>query len=216
MPSHLPSSFASAAAGSSRDTRNGRGDGRGSWDWYVASRKLSGSRRRWGTLAASFRAPCDLLLILFFCRSRREQRPANGTLTLRRNSQAPFTQSSQDAPPQTPGAETPGLSQHSNPYDSAPSGGRYTKQDILDIAAARKEVGQNKDVSALFMGGWDPDNSNGTNGRSGWGKTGDGRDNYGPQICWNRNGDSLPIAFEDMSDLEKTVSLTRSKIPSLC
>ena len=37
MPSHLPSSFASAAAGSSRDTRNGRGDGRGSGDWYVAS-----------------------------------------------------------------------------------------------------------------------------------------------------------------------------------
>lgn len=57
------------------------------------------------------------------------------------------------------------------------------------------------------MGGWDPDNSNGANGRSGWGKTGDGRDNYGPEVCWNRNGDSLPIAFEEMSDLEKTVSL---------
>ncbi len=45
MPSHMPSSFASAAAGqaSSRDARNGRSDGpgqgqgRGSGDWYVAS-----------------------------------------------------------------------------------------------------------------------------------------------------------------------------------
>ncbi|KAL2070804.1 hypothetical protein VTL71DRAFT_13830 [Oculimacula yallundae] len=179
MPSHLPSSFASAAAGSSRDTRNGRGDGRGSGDW-----------------------------------SRREQRPANGTLTLRRNSQAPFTQSTQDAPPpQTPGAETPGLSQQSNPYDNAPTGSRYSKQDILDLVGARKEAGQNKDVSALYMGGWDPDNSNGTNGRSGWGKTGDGRDNYGPEVCWNRNGDSLPIAFEEMSDLEKTLFSTDVNSP---
>jgi len=178
MPSHLPSSFASAAAGPSRDTRNGRGDGRGSGDW-----------------------------------SRREQRAANGTLTLRRNSQAPFTQSTQDAPPQTPGAETPGLSQQSNPYDSVPSGGRYSKQDILDIAAARKDLGQNKDVSALFMGGWDPDNSSTTNGRSGWGKSGDGRDNYGPEVCWNRNGDSLPIAFEEMSDVEKALFSTDVNSP---
>lgn len=37
MPSHLPSSFASAAAGqSSRDTRpSGRNEPRGGGDWYV-------------------------------------------------------------------------------------------------------------------------------------------------------------------------------------
>lgn len=107
------------------------------------------------------------------------------------------------------------MSQQSNPYDSVPSGGRYSKQDILDIAAARKDLGQNKDVSALFMGGWDPDNSSTTNGRSGWGKSGDGRDNYGPEVCWNRNGDSLPIAFEEMSDVEKAVSLPSNKICGL-
>ncbi|CZS89110.1 uncharacterized protein RAG0_00562 [Rhynchosporium agropyri] len=178
MPSHLPSSFASAAAGSTRDTRNGRGDGRGSGDW-----------------------------------SRREQRPANGTLTLRRNSQAPFAQSIQDAPPQTPGPETPGLSQQSNPYDTASSGFRYSKQDILDLVSARKENGQYKDVSALYMGGWDPDNSNGMNGRTGWGKTGDGRDNYGPEVCWNRHGDSLPISLEEMSVLEKTLFSTNVNSP---
>jgi hypothetical protein len=42
MPSHMPSSFAAAAVqGSNRDTRNGRGDGRGSGDWYVTSSKCT-------------------------------------------------------------------------------------------------------------------------------------------------------------------------------
>ncbi len=45
MPSHMPSSFASAAAGqaSSRDTRNGRSDGqgRGSGDWYVSFPRIA-------------------------------------------------------------------------------------------------------------------------------------------------------------------------------
>lgn len=43
MPSHMPSSFASAAAGqaSNRDTRGaGRGDTRGSGDWYVVLQNL--------------------------------------------------------------------------------------------------------------------------------------------------------------------------------
>ncbi|KAJ5042325.1 uncharacterized protein L3040_004877 [Drepanopeziza brunnea f. sp. 'multigermtubi'] len=183
MPSHLPSSFASAAAGSSRDSRNGRGDGRGSGDW-----------------------------------SRREQRPANGTLTLRRNSQAPFQHpSSQDSPLQTPSTEAPALSQQSNLYDSAPSGSRYSKQDILDIAHAQREAaGAVKNVSSLFINGWDPDNSNGTNGtngRTGWGKSADGREHYGPEVCWNPNGDSTPISFEQMSEGEKILFATDVNSP---
>lgn len=220
MPSHLPSSFASAAAGSTRDTRNGRGDGRGSGDWYVDSPSCPCRCGRWWpwtiTIQVHQEAPENYANVRGSYRSRREQRPANGTLTLRRNSQAPYNHLSQDAPVQTPTAETPGLSHQSNPYDSAPSGSRYSKQEILDIANARKETaGATKNVASLFLSGWDPDSSNGSNGRSGWGKTSDGRDSYGPEVCWNRNGDTVPISFEEMSEAEKTVGVASALVTDL-
>ncbi|KAK2627656.1 hypothetical protein QTJ16_002302 [Diplocarpon rosae] len=146
--------------------------------------------------------------------SRREQRPANGTLTLRRNSQAPSHQPPQDAPLQTPTGDTASSSQQSNSFDSAPAGNRYSKQDILEIASAQKEFPRaGKEVSSLFMSGWNPDNPNSTNGRGGWGKSSDGRDQYGPEVCWNRSGDSLPISFEEMSEAEKILFATDVNSP---
>ncbi|KAK6586727.1 hypothetical protein PZA11_000017 [Diplocarpon coronariae] len=63
------------------------------------------------------------------------------------------------------------------------------------------------------MSGWNPDSSNSTNGRGGWGKSSESRDNYGPEVCWNRSGDSLPISFEEMSEVEKILFATDVNSP---
>jgi hypothetical protein len=55
MPSHMPSTFASAAAGQSsgRDARTGRGEGRGSGDWYVAFFESSSALRYLSLISSS-------------------------------------------------------------------------------------------------------------------------------------------------------------------
>ncbi|CAG8962307.1 hypothetical protein HYFRA_00005362 [Hymenoscyphus fraxineus] len=170
MPSHMPSSFASAAAGqaSSRDSRSGRGDGRGgSGDW-----------------------------------ARRDSRATNGTLTLRRPSTTPFAPASSqgEAPLATPTADMQ-PSQYEHSTDT-----RYSKNQLLDIYRAQEESGGLQgDVSRLFVNNWNPEQSNGTNGRTGWGKSGDGRDSYGPEACWDTNGLIRPVGLEEMSEQEKVV-----------
>ncbi|KAG9234065.1 hypothetical protein BJ875DRAFT_27427 [Amylocarpus encephaloides] len=171
MPSHMPSSFASAAAGqgSSRDARSGRGDGRGSGDWV-----------------------------------RRDSRATNGTLTLRRSSTTPFAQTSSQGEMLLP---TPGpdmqSSQQTSMYEQS-TDTRYSKNQLLDIYKGQEEVGvPQRDLSHLFINNWNPEHSNGTNGRSGWGKTNDGRDSYGPEICWDTHGNIRPMGLEEMSEQER-------------
>ncbi|KAF4629921.1 hypothetical protein G7Y89_g8221 [Cudoniella acicularis] len=176
MPSHMPSSFASAAAG--------QGSGRD-------SRSGRGDGRGSGDW------------------QRREVRPTNGTLTLRRPSTTPFapTSSQGDVPMSASGLETQPSQQMptSVPYEQ-PTETRYSKNQLLDIYRAQEESGDlNGDVSRLFVNNWNPEQSNGANGRSGWGKSNDGRESYGPEICWDQSGNNRPISLEEMSEQEKTL-----------
>ncbi|TAQ91560.1 hypothetical protein B7494_g86 [Chlorociboria aeruginascens] len=173
MPSHIPPSFASAAAGqaSGRDSRSGRSDGRGSQDW-----------------------------------SRRDPRSINGTVTLRRSSTTPIGQMGSQMDSAVPTLETvvqsqPPVSSYEHPVDL-----RYSKSQLLDIYKIQKESDAPKrEVSRLFADNWDPGHSsNGANGR-GWGKSHDGRDAHGPDICWEPNGSVQPISLEEMSLLEKAL-----------
>ena len=151
------------------------------------------------------------------CRSRREARPVNGTLTLRRSSTTPFAQSSQGEPPlPTQSAETTSVQQQSSLSYDRSSNARFSKSQLLDIYRAQQDSDAlNGDVSTLFTNTWDPGHSNGANGR-GWGKSGDTRDSYGPDVCWNSSGDGQPIGLEETSELEKSVSHSHQRLSQPC
>jgi hypothetical protein len=262
MPSHMPSSFASAAAGqaSSRDSRSGRGDGR-SGDWYVASFSSLNSLQPYISLPHCSSPPsliCTSCLVLrhmnlsyalYFTaqfsvrqskhhgqrrprihparttsstrgfykkkkgtnkkiRAQRETRAPNGTAVLRRSSTTPFSQAPTQRDPTlpTPGSETTGsIQQPIQNFDQSATF-RISKNQMLDIFRAQQDSGSVKrDVSHLFEGNWDPGHSNGTNGRSGWGKSTDGRESHGPDVCWDEDGSVLPVGLEEMSEQEQAV-----------
>ncbi|KAI9731608.1 MAG: hypothetical protein M1818_007738 [Claussenomyces sp. TS43310] len=190
MPSHMPSSFASAAAGQAqnRDTRaGGRGESRGSGDW--PRRETRGTN---GTLTL-----------------RRSSTTPHG---------APSNQTSQSdiVAPLSSLDATPGPSQQYQSHGLDPSGGgRYSKIDLLEIYRNQQNLEiSNDDVSRLFANNWDPIHSNGNTAR-GWGKSTDSRDHhYGPEICWDQSGEVQPIGLEDISALEQTASLFSSDVNS--
>ncbi|KAM0668948.1 hypothetical protein ACQRIU_002510 [Beauveria bassiana] len=178
MPTNLPSSFASAAAGqnANRDPRTGRPDGRGAvgGDW-----------------------------------ARRDGRSANGTMTFRRASTTPLGQTMQAAPP-TDFTAQPVSAEHAAVIanvEAEPS--RYTKEDLLDVFRAQK---MSDDLSRLFISGWDPSNINGNSGR-GWGKSNENHIPQEPGACWDQNGETTPISFQEYSIEEKEAFSTDINSP---
>ncbi|KAI1801791.1 hypothetical protein F4811DRAFT_532779 [Daldinia bambusicola] len=181
MPSNLPSSFASAAAGQNpnRDTRSGaRSDGRGnsSGEWSRSGRSTNG-----------------------------------GTLTFRRISTTPSSQSlnSQMQTPETsqPASADPAVIS-ALPVGSAnfENSGvlRYSREQLLSIFSATHESNsQRPDVSSLFVPGWNPGQINGTASR-GWGKTSDSHvAPQEPDICWDTPGSTTAVGLQEMSSEEK-------------
>lgn len=64
----------------------------------------------------------------------------------------------------------------------------------------------NSNVSQLLHSDFDPWHANGTNGRASWGKATDGRDNnYGPAVCWDKDGGNEPLGLQPLSEAEKAV-----------
>ena len=139
---------------------------------------------------------------------RQQEAYINGTVTLRRSSTTPVAQaSSQGEPPlPTPSAENPASYQQPNSTYDQSTDFRYSKSQLLDIYKAQVESGaSNGDISHLLENSWDPKQSNGANGRAGWGKSNDGRDAQGPGICWESKGNVQPIGLEEMTEEEKIV-----------
>jgi hypothetical protein len=140
-------------------------------------------------------------LTLIF-RSRRDGRSANGTLTFRRSSTTPLSQSS-NLPPasdnavQPPSVEVP-IAQPTT-YEVGPS--RYSKDDLLEMYNSQHPGG---DPSPLFISGWDP--SNGVSaGVRGWGKSNDNHVPQDPGTCWDAGGETAPIGLQGFSPDEREV-----------
>ncbi|KAI2468515.1 hypothetical protein F4781DRAFT_267761 [Annulohypoxylon bovei var. microspora] len=180
MPSNLPSSFASAAAGQnpSRDTRPGaRNDGRGnvSGEWSRPARSANG-----------------------------------GTLTFRRTSTTPSSQSLNQMQgseiPQSATADPAVISAMPVGSTNVESTGtlRYSRDQLLSIFSATCDPNsQRPDISALFAPGWDPGHANGSTSR-GWGKTGDSHiAPQEPDICWDTPGLTKAVGLQDMNSEEK-------------
>ncbi|KAF7866732.1 hypothetical protein EAF04_005574 [Stromatinia cepivora] len=193
MPSQMPSSFASAAAagsgsgaGSSRDSRTGRNESARGTEW-----------------------------------ARRDNRSTNGsgTLTFRRSSNAPHTLSAQvdNLPAQSLEVSEDLPHQQTQSYEpSVPADLRYPKSHLLDLYQKHREAkdsgARNGDVSRLYVEGWNPGQSNGTNGRA-WGKVTDGRETHGPDACWDMTGNQRPVSLEEMTEEEKTLFTTDVNSP---
>ena len=86
---------------------------------------------------------------------------------------------------------------------------RYSKDQLLDAFRAQQSSdGAFKDgLAGLFIGGWQPDVTNGAMS-AGWARTEHGRDvQPGPEVCWDREGGVEPLGLADMDEEEREVCL---------
>ena len=84
---------------------------------------------------------------------------------------------------------------------------RYTKDQMLEVFRAQQGAngGLQDGISGLYVGGWQPDGTNGS-GSAGWGRADHARDAQpGPDVCWDRNGTTEPRGMYDMDDEEREV-----------
>lgn len=145
-------------------------------------------------------------------------RRANGaTQTFRRPSHAPTlsgstTQStSRDASvPLTSSSANPGV--YVPPHaqfgrNGSSAEGRYSRDQLLQLFHAQRESEDTRDgMSSLYVGGWEPNVSNGTSSAT-WGRRDDpSREaQSGVDLCWDRDGSTLPMSLSDMTEEEKEV-----------
>lgn len=156
-------------------------------------------------------------------RARRENRSTNGsgTVTFRRSSNAPHTLSAQadNLPAQSLEVSEDLPHQQTQSYEpSVPADLRYPKPHLLDLYQKHREAkdsgARNGDVSRLYVEGWNPGQSIGTNGRA-WGKVTDGRETHGPDACWDMTGSQRPVSLEEMTEDEKIVSLPTNQLAAV-
>lgn len=91
---------------------------------------------------------------------------------------------------------------------------RYSKDQLLDLFRAQQssESGLSDGLPGLYVGGWQPDISNGATS-AGWGRTEQSRDGQpGPDICWDRDGTVEPLGLGDMDDEEREVGLALASV----
>ena len=150
-----------------------------------------------------------------FCRSR--ARTNGATQTFRRPSQATNlshqrenSQSNTTNAPSNTGVYVPphlnSNYQSSYSRNGASAESRYSKDQLLDLFRAQSKSGPlNTGLQDLFVDGWHPGATNG-NSNGGWGKKEDHKEvSTGPDICWDHEGKSHPLALVEMEDHEKEV-----------
>ncbi|KAJ5647021.1 hypothetical protein N7490_003393 [Penicillium lividum] len=192
MPTPLPSSFASAAAGNTQDP-NRRGDGNAG-EWYAV-------------------LPCPALGVPLPDIQATQASPSrsriNGaTQTFRRPSVATnpthTRESSHAASASTPtGAYIP-PHMSSNTSSALRNGdARYSKDQLIDLYKAQRESGSlSKNVEDYFVADWDP-HMVPTPVNGAWGKRDDHKTSAGPEVCWDHGGQAEPLGLNDMTESEK-------------
>ena len=145
---------------------------------------------------------------------RSRARTNGATATFRRpstvsTSQRESGQSSTNHPPSAGSAYVP---PHMNPnYQStfgrngASSETRYSKDQLLDMFRTHQQNGKpGTRINDLFMDGWTPSATNGTE-NGGWGKKDGHNEAAGTDICWDYDGSIQPIGLIPMDDEEREV-----------
>ncbi|PGH06227.1 hypothetical protein AJ80_08196 [Polytolypa hystricis UAMH7299] len=188
MPSPLPSSFASAAAGSIHDSSGSRRDGIGNSEW---------SRNRTNGATQTFRRP-SLATNTSYSRENISTTSSTTTPTV-----AAYI------PPHLNSNYQSGFPRNGSANDS-----RYSKEQLLNLYKSQVQGGNlGKQLSDHFMADWNPhDGTPTTNGA--WGKREDFKDNHnGPEVCWDHDGQVQPLALTEMNDEEKELFSTSVNSP---
>ena len=89
---------------------------------------------------------------------------------------------------------------------------RYSKEQLLQLFHTQHEADDLSDgLSSLFVGGWEPNATNGSSSTS-WSRREDNSKDYalGADICWEREGASLPLGLNEMTEDEKDVCQSSS------
>ncbi|KAI1420031.1 hypothetical protein F5Y12DRAFT_165925 [Xylaria sp. FL1777] len=134
----------------------------------------------------------------------------NGTLTFRRTSTTPSSQTFNPPNPSEPVApsDDPAIIAampvgSTVVEDTAPR--RYSREDMLSIFSNMQQDlrFQQPDVSAFFVSGWSPGHTNGLSSR-GWGKPTDSHVlPQEPETCWDAAGSTKAIGLQEMTAEEK-------------
>ncbi|KAJ5084044.1 hypothetical protein NUU61_008623 [Penicillium alfredii] len=174
MPTPLPSSFASAAAGNTNDSSR-RGDGTASGEW---------SRIRMNGATQTFRRPSV---------ATNPSHPRESSLT-----------ASASTPTASGAYIPPHMSSNPLSSALRNGEARYSKDQLLELYRAQRESGSlNKNVEDYFVADWDPHMvTPSVNGA--WGKRDDHKNtSAGPEVCWDHGGQVEPLSLADMTDSEK-------------
>ena len=84
---------------------------------------------------------------------------------------------------------------------------RYSKEQLLDLYKAQQSSsgGLQDELPNLFLGGWQPDATNGASA-SGWTRSEQIRDSQpGPEVCWDKDGVVEPLGLIELNDEEREV-----------
>lgn len=83
---------------------------------------------------------------------------------------------------------------------------RYSKDQLLDLFRAQADSAtSNKNLSDLFVGGWNPDDAS-TSSNGAWSRKDDHKDSAaGPEVCWDHEGKVMPLGIIDITEEEKEV-----------
>lgn len=85
---------------------------------------------------------------------------------------------------------------------------RFPKHQLMSMYTVQKESGElDKDLTDLFLGGWQPGTGSHANATLLWTPRDEhGRDaGPGPDICWDRGGNISPLGLREMNNDEKEV-----------
>ncbi|KAJ9301918.1 hypothetical protein DTO271G3_784 [Paecilomyces variotii] len=185
MPSPLPSSFASAAAGNIPDSGR-RGDGSGEW-----------SRPRMNGATQTFRRPSVAT------------NPSHNRESGQSTSAATTPTVGTYVPP-----HLNSNSQSSGLRNGTPGESRYSKDQLLNLYKSQRETGNlGKNVSDYFVADWNPHQET-PSANGAWGKRDDHKDTpSGPEICWDHGGHVEPLGLVDLTDDEKELFSTTVNSP---
>ncbi|KAI1267028.1 hypothetical protein F5Y18DRAFT_416247 [Xylariaceae sp. FL1019] len=144
----------------------------------------------------------------------RQGRSANGTLTLRRTSTTPSSQTfNQPNMTDTISSDDPAvlaaMPVGSTVVESAVSH-KYSRDELLSIFDNMQQSAhpQPVDVSSLFVAGWNPGHANGLSSR-GWGKPSDPHVvPQDPETCWDPQGSAKTMASQEMTAEERELFTT--------
>ena len=151
--------------------------------------------------------PASSSLMARLTRSSRARRSNGATQTFRRPS---ATSMSSSIPQSDSSSSSHPAPRYVPPHRNGTlTDTRYSKEQLLDLYKIQinSEGGLRDGLSNLYVGGWQPELTNGS-GSASWGRSEHSRDSQpAPDICWDRDGSVEPLGLLDMDEEEREVGL---------